>query len=988
PLPPGRNAPRSQVSATLLRYLFPNTRNRARVHLTKFRNDYLPGLKHRTQSRIYRFLVRRQSRRQLRKKPSILGLLRHWSQDIFGNKATTIKDVAAGKSSQITQTFFPSSTSKISSSKSVDMADDGASGSKRTRFKGYLKAANELRQTYQQQYASGWSQRESWIDEPDDGTSGGGYGDAAVVRSGHEEMILFPSYARKHVKVKPRAQSGTIQQQPGEGRDVRDGPGEGDAEVWKQKWDEYEDDDAIVDVDVRGWVFAPHKGQLSRKQRIFISLARQLAGLPAPPSPPSGSPSGSRSSSPHPHRDRLDNETQRHEQELAAKEANKIINQGQAKAEAAGRGEYSESTSKDSDRAGLGQRQGSQDTIHSKGSVSPDLRRVAANNAAANDDDPKITPLQKRQSWNHPSAMSAKEIAMANEHLMARLKPFISNPLSETPISAFFYNDKVSRQRTVHTNDHGHFALRAALDFIPTHVRILASEHLSATEEVIVTDPNGVSLISDIDDTIKHSAIGSGAREIFRNAFIRDLNDLTIEGVQQWYGALAKRGVKFHYVSNSPWQLYPVITKFFAEAGLPPGSFHLKQYSGMLQGIFEPVAERKKSTLDRIAGDFPERRFILVGDSGEADLEVYLDFVQENPGRVLGIFIRDVTTSVNASGFFDSSTGPMTGQQRQGSTSQSNNGSLAKSESQTSEKEEADLQAAIKASLKDADEEDRRSRPSLPARRSAATSQAPKEEKLIDLSDDEPTQDSGETSRPTSNRKASSASTRSIPPVPRKPASLRTTSGQQGESEPAKKKAPAPPPSRRLKPNSPTTSDHPPPIPRNSKPNTTNEQSGYIDSAKQTLASAYSHLPAIRSTGGDQPTSSPQRPPFNSTASHDVADTSTSRNRILPPPPRRTITAYPAAAASYTSNRVSNAWYGTQQPTREQRFSTSSASGQNLPVNKKVDMWNQRWTRAQQVLKEKGVTLKSWRVGSDVLEESIKLVEKAEKEDKKGRPQG
>ncbi len=41
----------------------------------------------------------------------------------------------------------------------------------------------------------------------------------------------------------------------------------------------------------------------------------------------------------------------------------------------------------------------------------------------------------------------------------------------------------------------------------------------------------------------------------------------------------------------------------------------------MLQGIFEPVAERKRDTLDRIIRDFPERKFLLVGDSGEADLE-------------------------------------------------------------------------------------------------------------------------------------------------------------------------------------------------------------------------------------------------------------------------------------------------------------------------------------------------------------------------------
>ncbi|KAL8849828.1 MAG: hypothetical protein Q9198_011126, partial [Flavoplaca austrocitrina] len=238
--------------------------------------------------------------------------------------------------------------------------------------------------------------------------------------------------------------------------------------------------------------------------------------------------------------------------------------------------------------------------------------------------------------------------------MMLRLKPFLTTPLPSTPLTVFFYNEKSSRSRTIYTNEAGHFNLRAALDFIPTHVRVLASDRLSATDEIHITEPQGVSLITDVDDTIKHSAIGAGAREVFRNVFIRDLGDLRIDGVKEWYTKMTSMGVKLHYVSNMPWQLFPVLMSFLSGAGLPKGSFHLKHYTGMLQGIFEPVAERKKGTLERILSDFPSRRFILVGDSGEADLELYTELVQANPGRILGVFIRDVTTTTTQ-GFFDSS---------------------------------------------------------------------------------------------------------------------------------------------------------------------------------------------------------------------------------------------------------------------------------------------------------------------------------------------
>jgi phosphatidate phosphatase APP1 len=358
---------------------------------------------------------------------------------------------------------------------------------------------------------------------------------------------------------------------------------------------------------------------MTRKNRLLIGLARQLSGIPAPKG------DKSRESSPDTTslRARHDAHEARREQEKIAREAEEILKKGESEESVAARGGYSErpNINYDSDRDSLyGERQ-------TKVPPNPPSPRGRSNLALASsnvsdEEAPGPGSLPKRGSWSQPADMSQAELLTANARLMARLKPFLTNPLVSTPITIFFYDEKNSQSRTVKTDEAGHFNLRAALDFVPTHVRVLASEHLSATEEVKITEPKGVSLISDVDDTIKHSSIGSGAREIFRNAFIRDLADLTIDGVKEWYKTMYDMGVGIHYVSNSPWQLYPVLVSFFQMAGLPPGSYHLKQYSGMLQGIFEPVAERKKGTLERILRDFPERRFLLIGDSGEADLEV------------------------------------------------------------------------------------------------------------------------------------------------------------------------------------------------------------------------------------------------------------------------------------------------------------------------------------------------------------------------------
>lgn len=804
---------------------------------------------------------------------------------------------------------------------------------------------------------------------------------------------------------------------------MRDTTGAGDAEFWNQQWNDYEDDNAVVDVDVRGWIYSPHKGQMSRKQRIFIGLARQLVGVQAPPAGAQSSNAsegswGSRDPSPGYH-DQAQIRQAQQDAQITQKEAEEILRKGEREAETAAKGGYSERPpSDDTDNAREYRTDQARIRELSKSPSSSSLRSTR-------------TTVAKRASWNQPADMSPAELAEANARLMARLRHFLAIPMANSPISVFFYNDKISKQRTIYTNPSGHFSISAALDFVPTHVRVLASDKLSATEEVVVTQSVGISVISDIDDTIKHSAISSGAREIFRNAFIRDLEDLTIDGVKEWYNRMAELGVTFHYVSNSPWQLYPVISKYFSLSGLPPGSFHLKQYSGMLQGIFEPVAERKKGTMDKIARDFPDRKFILVGDSGEADLEVYTDFVVENPGRVAAVFIRDVTTT-ESSGFFDPSVGHMP--DNQSSPPSQRGGSHLTSRQASSGDDDPEFKAAIAASLRDMEEVDRNRsrsmfpqidqdhpsrRPGLPSRPTQSTTAAPvRTGTLIDLTPDDDTNTASpirrvntDTSLLSDDHRASvssNLSTKTAPPPPKKPVSLRTTSGDQ-VSQPSPSKAPPPPKPRKPTSQQPTSltqqstappASAKPPLPP--KPDFASQQS-YAEMARDKLASVYNNLPSASSYMG------------SSNAPPEQAETK--KQAPPPPPPRRGVTSYPVAAASYVGTKANSAWqhappiphHSTRPPAQAHPYSTntnqpplnrsstslSSANGGNGggggygygdagPVlSKKEQLWRERWARAERVLGEHGVLLRSWRVGSDAIEEAEKLIQRTAREEGK-----
>ncbi|GAA5848895.1 hypothetical protein JCM8547_006382 [Rhodosporidiobolus lusitaniae] len=157
-----------------------------------------------------------------------------------------------------------------------------------------------------------------------------------------------------------------------------------------------------------------------------------------------------------------------------------------------------------------------------------------------------------------------------------------------------------------------------------------------------------VRVVSDVDDTVKWTEVVKGTKTIFRNCFVRELKDVRVPGMASWYRHLsAHHSAHFHYVSNSPWELYPVIRSFLKVAGFPSGSVTLKEYGGAastLAKLWEEPGARKRANVERVLKEFPESKFILVGDSGEQDMQLYCSLAGQYPHQVLAIYIRDVTT--------------------------------------------------------------------------------------------------------------------------------------------------------------------------------------------------------------------------------------------------------------------------------------------------------------------------------------------------------
>lgn len=158
-----------------------------------------------------------------------------------------------------------------------------------------------------------------------------------------------------------------------------------------------------------------------------------------------------------------------------------------------------------------------------------------------------------------------------------------------------------------------------------------------------VLPANGLSVISDLDDTIKASNV-LDKKELLKNTFLRDFE--TVEGMSELFKHLAVAGNTFHYVSATPWQLFPHIEFFLTENGFPAGSIHLRKFT--LKDItvlkkLAPSHKGKRKTIENLLHRCPERHVILFGDSGERDPEMYGDIARKYPNQVNHIFIRNVT---------------------------------------------------------------------------------------------------------------------------------------------------------------------------------------------------------------------------------------------------------------------------------------------------------------------------------------------------------
>ncbi len=243
-------------------------------------------------------------------------------------------------------------------------------------------------------------------------------------------------------------------------------------------------------------------------------------------------------------------------------------------------------------------------------------------------------------------------------------RQFESDEIRNTSIELRLPNGRIIETSTDHE---GYYHLELEISTLSKHVdktgwisyivsykeekfkKEISSKNHFSSQMLIPSEQAEFGVISDIDDTILHTGVASFFKwRVIANTFFKNFDKRTaIEGTVKFYKKLhsGKSDTPinpFFYVSNSPWNLYDYLSAFFKKNHFPKGPILLRDFRTPFDKTPKPKMPHKQSEILNLLKMYPKMRFILIGDSGEKDADIYTKIAEEYPDRILAIYLRNV----------------------------------------------------------------------------------------------------------------------------------------------------------------------------------------------------------------------------------------------------------------------------------------------------------------------------------------------------------
>lgn len=265
-------------------------------------------------------------------------------------------------------------------------------------------------------------------------------------------------------------------------------------------------------------------------------------------------------------------------------------------------------------------------------------------------------------------ALEDESIDLENQHIWHLIvntwKRFETDEIKNVALEIKLPNNKILKTKT---DNNGYFKVEAYLkDLKPltnaegwlpfelsyddtTIKRKIQRKNRFPGELLIPSENAQFAVASDIDDTILHTGVVSLLKwkVIYNSIFKHAKNRSPLEGAADFYhklhrGITGKNANPIFYVSHSPWNLYRYLELFLRQNNFPKGPILLRSLSDFLRKKPQNEKPQKQKEILNLLKTYPNLPFILIGDSGEHDPDIYMEIAEEFPDRILAIYLRSV----------------------------------------------------------------------------------------------------------------------------------------------------------------------------------------------------------------------------------------------------------------------------------------------------------------------------------------------------------
>lgn len=236
----------------------------------------------------------------------------------------------------------------------------------------------------------------------------------------------------------------------------------------------------------------------------------------------------------------------------------------------------------------------------------------------------------------------AKESGYLKNFLKA-LQSYFIHPYTNKEIAVITDNNTVKTK----TDKYGSFKITIDGDIETENLQIRIANN-DKTLKILQSYPvffpqknSPIDIISDIDDTIVVSYTKNMLKRIKTIAFTSYEKRKPIGFTQNLFKEFEKQGARVLYISKSESNLFAVLSSIIQHNKLPAGNLILTHYLKFRQ-LFNPKKGRdyKLNHIRFILKNTKTKKYILLGDDSQKDMEVYSDIVEEFPGRILKVYIR------------------------------------------------------------------------------------------------------------------------------------------------------------------------------------------------------------------------------------------------------------------------------------------------------------------------------------------------------------